>query len=246
MSTSMDRIDSMIHNAEVGQKQTEELEQLQAVDSFQVEGIEINASSEMVRIFHRLTGEPRALPRLAAEIALSKRYRNGPNTGEFIFSAKETVPYYPGVHKCLLHPEQPEHDQYMQWGLPTCNSGKLASPGEVQRHMAMRHPSAFEIIRGEEEKISHAEEVEGQQAISLAIIDAMNRMSENSAASKPPLAGVSEIVDVTEAVEADADIEDEGEPESFEDACPICDEIFTAESKGSASSLRRQHQRSKH
>ena len=117
--------------------------------SFAVEGVELNEASRPVTIYHRETGEPRKMPKIAATVALRKKYKlpGDPLNGTFIFSPTPTKKFLWGETKCTLHPSNPEREEYDRWGLPICTSEHLASPGEVHRHMRMRHPSADAIIR---------------------------------------------------------------------------------------------------
>jgi hypothetical protein len=169
---TMESIDQMMVDAQ--QTQDMEIGDLQESQVFTVTGVQLNEASKIVVIYHRHTGEPRNLPRLAADIALRKRYRDhGPLHGQFIFSARPTKTYHYGKEKCLLHPDRPEREQYDIWGLPTCESGKIASPGEVINHMRLRHPSADRIIHEHRQKVERLEERASNNAIAESVRDAM-------------------------------------------------------------------------
>lgn len=131
-----------------------EVTELQAVDMPGVVGVQYNELSRPVVIYHRETGEPRVMPRIMAIQALRRRWKRPQDPqrhDKLIFSATQLVPFKQGQVKCLLHPERPEREQYTEWGLPVCEAGHLASPGELVNHMRKRHPTAYSIIQRQEE-----------------------------------------------------------------------------------------------
>lgn len=80
--------------------------------------------------------------------------------------AKEPVR---GRFHCLLHADERKAD-YDTWGLPVCTKANLTSPLQVESHMASRHPTAWKLIKREQEKAEKAEDRKLQQQIAeLAI-----------------------------------------------------------------------------
>lgn len=177
---TMERIDALMKEAAEGQAQA--LEQLQMAEDIPITGVQVNDASRIVTIYQRETGEPRQLPRLAAEFALRKRYRDptSPLFRQFIFSATPTKTYHWGLNKCLLHPDNPQRAEYDKWGLPVCESAKLASPGEVRRHMELRHPSADKIIKAEQQELQRQQELAAQHALASSVLEALRGMGQNT------------------------------------------------------------------
>lgn len=175
---TMDRVDAMMREAE--QAQTRAAEELESAESFQITGVQLNEMSKMVTIYQKETGEPRILPKLAAEIALQKRYRDpkSPLFKQFIFSVRPTKTYHQGKSKCLLHPSNPRRAQYDAWGLPLCMADKIASPGDVVRHMESRHPTAYRNIKRDEEDTKRAAELATQNSLAEAMLEAIKGMSQ--------------------------------------------------------------------
>lgn len=169
---TMDRIDRMMKEAQQEQAQEQDIDDLQNAETLPITGVQLNASSRMVTIYQRETGEPRQLPALSAQAALRKKYRNGPLAGNRVFSITPTKKYQGGQVKCMLHPSGPQRAQFDTWGLPVCKSEHLASPGDMQRHMALRHKSAWSVIQKADDERKHQEQIDAQTALGKAILEA--------------------------------------------------------------------------
>ena len=172
---TMDRIDQMMKEAQ--ETQGLDLEDLQPAEGFPITGVQLNKASRPVTIFQRETGEPRTLPAIAAKIALQKRYRkrDNPLFGQYIFSAKPTKQYHKGEVKCLLHPDNPQRKQFDAWGLPICTAAHLAAPGEAQKHMELRHKSAYAIIQRDQNEQKRQEQIDVQTALAKAVLQAVQQ-----------------------------------------------------------------------
>jgi len=179
--TTMKDIDQMMRDAEQTQQQARE--ELTQAEEFEMQGVQLNEASKLVTIYQRETGEPRVLPKLAAEMALRKKYRDSksPLFGQFIFSAKPTKQYHYGKQRCMLHPDEENRPKFDEWGLPICESAHLASPGEVRRHMELRHPSAYKIIREDEAELRHQNELQAQNALAQAVLEAVKGLKPEDA-----------------------------------------------------------------
>ncbi len=183
MTMTMDAIDRMIEEA--AESRTQDLSEVEGSETLTIQSVELNKASRMVTIYHVTTGEPRRMPALAAEIALRKKGKdpNDPLYRKFIFSPKPTREYHYGTAKCLLHPDNPSRGEYDKWGLPVCDTAHIASPGEVQRHMVKRHPSANAIIREAEAEARRQEEREDNRALAESVRDAMQQMAGGTPAA---------------------------------------------------------------
>lgn len=232
---TMGAVDEMMRRAEQDQNRAQE--ELRAAESFPITGVQLNASSRLVTIYQRQTGEPRTMPALAAEIALRKRYKDpsSPLYKEYIFSAKPTKQYYSGTNKCMLHPADANRALYDRWGLPVCESAKLASPGEVIRHMELRHPSAYKIIKREEDETKRKTERESQAVLASAMLEAIKSLGANATAPA-----------IVEKAMEDARItagEAGTQRRMYVQACPKCGQEFKKASMGAAKSAVTYHAR---
>ena len=175
--TTMEGFDAMLR--ETQQVQEHAVEELREAESFPITGVQVNDASRMVTIYQRQTGQPSVLPKLAAEMALRKRYRDprSPLFKQFIFAAKPTKEYHPGETKCLLHPTDPRRSTFDEWGLPVCDSAHLHSLGEMRRHMEKRHPSADKVIKEDEAGRRRQEDLEAQHALGASVLEAIQRLA---------------------------------------------------------------------
>lgn len=175
----MEQLDQMMKEAV---RSPEEALQLSGLDDAQVEsfeikptGVQLNAQSQPVVIYHKVTGEPRKMPRVYAAQALLKRFQakdGAALAGSFVFSTKPTVPYHLGEVRCLLHPNRPERALYTDWGLPVCASEHFPSEHEAETHMRFDHPTSWAKIqdtktkqRQDEDREIQRESLKNQNAI---------------------------------------------------------------------------------
>ena len=178
---TMEALEQMM--AEETSKSQEELEQLEGVGqelTLEPTGVQTDAGSKLVTIYHRLTGAPRTIPKVYAEQALLKRFRAKDGAGldgTFVFSTKPTVPYVLGTVRCLLHPSQPERPQYDAWGIPTCHSEHFPSEYEARRHVENDHPSAWTRLQqikteaqAEEDRMLQRESIRIQNELLLSTL----------------------------------------------------------------------------
>mgnify|MGYP001576305244 CR=1 FL=1 len=202
------------------QVQQQELDQLAAAQG--ITPAPLNEMSRMVTIYLRETGEPRDMPMLAAKVALLKRFRRKhPLAGQFLFSATPTKEYHWGKSPCLLHPSNPNREQYDRWGLPVCDAARLASPGEVQKHMKSRHPTALGIIQEAEKELQRQKDIAAQASLGESILKAITQLADKPVAQ--PVAQALVVV-----------------------ACPDCTETFSAKNKLGASARLKAHRRRAH
>ena len=93
--------------------------------------------------------------------------------GEYIWSASPPgVEPRRGQYKCMLHPDDPNRDNYDALGFNRCGKENLTSPFQVRRHMQKRHKmewDAIDQIRKDaeraEERAERAEDRETQRAL---------------------------------------------------------------------------------
>ncbi|MCH8990546.1 MAG: hypothetical protein IIA44_02175 [Acidobacteria bacterium] len=222
--------------------------------SFAVEGVQLNEASRPVTIYHRETGEPRKMPKIAATVALRKKYKipGDPLNGTFIFSPTPTKKFHWGETKCTLHPDNPEREEYDAWGLPVCTSEHLASPGEVVRHMQMRHPSANNVIKVQQEKRDRERDLQAQAATAESVRDALLVMAGKApveAPTEPDTADsnteTANVTTTTVDLLGHAATTDEAGL-TFAWTCPKCHEVLTAETERKLIGQRGGHTRSKH
>ena len=243
MTTSMEMIDQMAQQAAADQVQAAAVNGMADEDTtmFGVTGVQLNKQSMPVTIYQRETGEPRTMPRLAAGIALAKKYRNPehPLFGQYIFSPTQTKEYHWGTNKCLLHQTSPNRAQYDTWGLPVCTSEHLASPGEVRRHMRLRHTSAEAIIKEEDIELKRQQGIDAQNATAAAVRDALLVLA-GKAPETPEEVAVAEAVAEAEQVAPEAT----GEvitATAFSEACKVCEHITTSDDEQKFYALLREH-----
>ena len=241
MVMDMATIDRMVSDASSEQAQIS-----QAIDEqdakLSVEGVEVNVQGRNITIYHRETGEPRIMPKLAAAVALRKKYRMPGNQlhDQYIFSLEPTREFHRGASKCLLHPDGDERTLYDSWGLPVCTSAHIASPGEVQRHMKMRHPSAMSIIKEHQDNQTKEIDRQGQSALAEAMLEAINRMSGTPAVPAEPAPVLDTLSETTsEQLEVP-------EVSVVTTTCPKCKVVLTAETDRKLIAVRAGHTRSKH
>ena len=184
------------------------------------------------------------MPRLAASIALAKKYRNSehPLYGKFIFSPTPTKEYHSGTQKCLLHPDGPNRAQYDEWGLPVCKSEHLASPGEVRRHMRLRHTSAETIIKEEDTELKRQESVAASNRTAQAVADALLVLA-GKAPETPEETAVAEAVAQASIAPSTPQEEaiDEQETPNLSETCRVCAHVTTAVSTEEFYALLREH-----
>ncbi len=188
MVIEMDRLDQMVREAE--QTQEGEIQKLESTEKMEIIGVQLNKASRMTTIYHKLDGDPRELPYLAAVFALKKRYNipGDPRHKQFVFSATPTVPYHEGTTKCMLHPDNPNRELYDSWGLLTCHTATLASPGALVRYMQKRHHDEYDIIKDHEAEQKRLTEVQTSQAMTESMMQAIRTLAgEKPAEEAPPV-----------------------------------------------------------
>ena len=243
----MANLDQKMAEAEQGQDlPTESADDV----SFAVEGVELNEASRPVTIYRRGDGSPRKMPKIAATVALRKKYKlpGDPLNGMFIFSPTPTKKFLWGETKCTLHPSNPEREEYDRWGLPVCTSEHLASPGEVIRHMQMRHPSANNVIKVQQEKRERERDLQAQAATAESVRDALLVMAGKAPVEAPtePVEQFIQTGRVTTVEQTTTVSDATGTLAIFTWTCPKCDEMLTAETERKLIGQRGGHTRSKH
>lgn len=199
---TMERVDQMMQEAQ--QTQDDEVQKLETVAEgavgMEITGVQLNKASRMTTIYHRLNGDPRRLPYLAAVFALKKRYNipGDPRHKQFVFSASPTVPYHEGTIKCLLHPDNPNRELYDSWGLPVCMTATIASPGALVRYMDKRHHGEYEIIKDHEREQKRLEEVATSRAMTESMMEAIKHLSQVATPTQALNVSADETVTATE------------------------------------------------
>lgn len=92
-----------------------------------------------------------------------------PNGKPYFTTIKPSSPPKRGTHKCLLHPEHPNRDEWDRMGLPVCHSGNLISPYEVTQHMKKKHSKAWEAIEHERIERERKEDRDYQRKLAEAL-----------------------------------------------------------------------------
>mgnify|MGYP001616826328 CR=1 FL=1 len=172
----MEVLDQMMKQAVQSPEEAAQIADLEgATIELRPTGVQLNAESQPVRLYHTVTGEPRIVPRIYARTALLKRFRAKDGAGlagEFVFSVRPTVPWILGKVKCLLHPDRPERQTYTSWGLPVCTSEHFPSEHEAENHTRSDHATAWAKIqdtqvrtRQEEDRAMQIKSMENQNAI---------------------------------------------------------------------------------
>lgn len=182
MVMTMEALDRIFKEQTVGEKDT--LEQLAAIERLQeptlkVEGVQVDPGSKLVTLYHRVTGEPRTIPRVYAPSALLKRYKIGEFAGQLVFSTTPTVPYVLGSVKCLLHPSRAERGEYDALGLPVCKGEHFPSEFEATRHTQVDHASAWLRL----ENIKTERRREEDRKLQLDAIQTQNEVLKSLAAN---------------------------------------------------------------
>jgi len=85
-----------------------------------------------------------------------------------------------GQVKCLLHPDQPQRDQYDRMGLAVCTSAHIANDQQLVLHMDHKHPSEWRAIQNLKRVDRETEESEYRRAI-------INLAAEKATGEKAPL-----------------------------------------------------------
>ena len=248
--------------AEADQGQEIPAESSEDAPMLEVVGVQLNEASRAVTIYHRETGEPRTMPRIAATVALRKKYRlpGDPLNGTFIFAPPDESGGRPaglkkflwGETKCTLHPDNPDREEYDKWGLPICTSEHLASPGEVHRHMRMRHPSADAIIREQTQERERKRDRETQMASTDAVREALERLAGTATPAAvdtvvtTPDAPIVEFGVNLMANTTSGSVLVTTEGTAFTWTCSKCDVVLLAESESKLVSKCAGHTRSKH
>lgn len=65
-----------------------------------------------------------------------------------------------GTHKCLLHKDSPNREEYDKMGLRSCKKSNIINAYEVKQHMSKKHPKewqAIEDVRKEKERLEAVE-----------------------------------------------------------------------------------------
>lgn len=78
-----------------------------------------------------------------------------------------------GQHRCMLHADRAERDEYTRMGLPTCRKANLLNEFEVELHMQHRHPKAWKTIEAQRQRL----EKEADRAIQQAILQQMQQQA---------------------------------------------------------------------
>lgn len=117
-------------------------------------------------IYHRATG----LRSKVNNNGLQWKLRHKDALGNYIWSATppEVEPRQ-GTYKCLLHPDDPNREEYDRLGFNTCRKSNLASLFQVRRHMQKRHKVEFEAIEQAQKDAERSEDRASQKAMMDAI-----------------------------------------------------------------------------
>ena len=72
----------------------------------------------------------------------------------------QTCPGLPqrGSMKCLLHPDQPEREQYTRMGLGVCRKRNIPTQFQLTQHMKTFHPGAFATLEDERQRREREED----------------------------------------------------------------------------------------
>ncbi len=109
-------------------------------------------------IYDAVSGEPSKVPLNMVKSRLKLRRKEEPDKGKPVFTLDkpQREPSKPNC-PCLLHADSPQRKHFDEMFLPVC-SAILANPYEVERHMKIYHPTAYNQIEKERKDIKEAED----------------------------------------------------------------------------------------
>ena len=107
-------------------------------------------------------------PNLPPGMEGKRVWSTGPIEGKTPWEGNIQCGLFPGTADCThCHKPHPANEAfvefYREWGLQPCRSAHLASPYEAQRHMQLRHKSAWEQIKLHKEERQREEDRELQR-----------------------------------------------------------------------------------
>ncbi len=128
-----------------------------------------------VTIYDAVNGEPSKVPLNMLKSRLKLKRKEEPDKGKPVFTlekpqVKSSKPNFP----CLLHPDSLQRKHFDEMFLPVC-SAILANPYEVERHMKIYHPTAYNQIEKERKDIKEEEDRNFQRSLLTKISEKRGR-----------------------------------------------------------------------
>lgn len=121
-------------------------------------------------VWDRVSGQRSTVNLNMLPAQLKKRHPDG----SLVFThRKPDIEPVRGTLPCLLHPSNPERKQYDRWGLRTCPKATLASPYDVEQHMARCHKREWATIQRERAEVDKKKELARQEQHQKELVAAL-------------------------------------------------------------------------
>ncbi|KKN74734.1 hypothetical protein LCGC14_0387760 [marine sediment metagenome] len=88
-----------------------------------------------------------------------------------------------GTHKCLLHKDNPNREEYDKMGLKTCRKSNIINAFEVKQHMSKKHPKEWEAIEDQRKERERQED----RSFQKSLYEAVGGKTTEKAEEKPPV-----------------------------------------------------------
>ena len=110
------------------------------------------------------------------------RYRR--EDGSFIWTTNDPkkLPMR-GTHKCLLHKDSPNRNEYDKMGLRTCKKSNIINDYEVKQHMSKKHPKEWQAI----EDMRKEKERQEDRAFQRTLYEAVGEKAKSDGTPEAPL-----------------------------------------------------------
>ena len=114
---------------------------------------------------------------------LQQKLRERREDGSFIWTTNDPkkLPKR-GTHKCLLHKDSPNRNEYDKMGLRTCKKSNIINDYEVKQHMSKKHPKEWQAI----EDMRKERERQEDRAFQKTLYEAVGKKATLEE-EKPPL-----------------------------------------------------------